>query len=206
MEQFLVSFLITLVALSTSHYYRWRQRQRQALETARLVEAERIIALLYATQPGVWDQEELRARVESTARDLWSFPRRDEADPLAQWVHPDLITRALSSWPARAERREVTVKLLEPVAFVQVQEGGEQDRLVARLRAQWEATWLDAAGRAIKRERRRLVRTYHAWVHIDGRGWQLTGISDEPPMQEPPPSSVACRIMPQAAPEEMERY
>ncbi|MNS07294.1 hypothetical protein D3C72_387340 [compost metagenome] len=201
MEQLLVSMLIAVAALLAGRAFRWRRRRRLAQETARLVEAERIVALLSARQPGVWDQDELRSRVEGTARDLWSLPTRDAMAPLAMWIAPSILNQHLDRWPARAERREVRLRMLEPASFVQVQEGGEQDRLVARLRAQWEAIWHDARGRVIRRERRAAFRTYHAWVHIDGQGWQLTAISTEPPLEEPAPSSVACRIMPQDAAE-----
>jgi hypothetical protein len=195
-EQILLSLLVTLAAMLTGQYYRWQRRQRQARETARLVEAERIIALLSGTQPGVWDQDELRARVESTARELWSLPTREDLARLSQWVQPAVLAPITADWPARAARREVRLRFQEPAAFVQVHEGGEQDRVVARLRAQWEATWLDATGREVKRERRAAFRSYHSWVHIDGLGWQLTAVSAEPPLEEPPPSSVSCRILP----------
>jgi hypothetical protein len=201
-EQFLVSLLVTLAALLAGQAYRWRQAQRQARETARLVEAERIISLLSAQQPGVWDHEELRMRVETTARDLWSLGTREEMAHLAMWVQPDVLAPALARWPQDTARREVRVRMVEPPAFVQVHEGGEQDRVVARLRAQWEATWLNAKGRVIRRERQRAFRSYHTWVHIDGQGWQLSAISAEPPLQEPAPSSVTFRILPQVATEE----
>jgi hypothetical protein len=201
-EQFFVSLLVTLAALLAGQAYRWRQAQRQARETARLVEAERIISLLSAQQPGVWDHEELRMRVETTARDLWSLGTRDEMANLAMWVQPDVLGPALARWPHDTARREVRVRMVEPAAFVQVHEGGEQDRVVARLRAQWETTWLNPKGRVIRRERQRAFRSYHTWVHIDGQGWQLAAISAEPPLQEPAPSSVTFRILPPVATEE----
>lgn len=196
MEQVLLSLLVTLAAMLTSQYYRQQRRQREARETARLVEAERIIALLSGVQPGVWDQDELRSRVESTARDLWSLPTQDELARVAQWAQPAVLSLATAGWPGRAVRRDVKLRLLEPASFVQVHEGGEQDRVVARLRAQWECTWLNAKGGVVKRERRRPFRSYHHWVHINGLGWQLTTISDTPPLDEPSPSSVSCRILP----------
>jgi hypothetical protein len=195
-EQLLLSLLVTAAAMLTGQYVRQQRQRREARETARLVEAERIISLLSGKQPGVWDQEELRGRVESTARDLWSLPTQEALANVAQWAQPAVLSHATGAWPARATRREVKLRLLEPAAFVQVQEGGEQDRVVARLRAQWEATWLNATGRVVKRERQTAFRSYHAWVHIDGLGWQLTAISSEPPLDEAPPSSVSCRIMP----------
>lgn len=206
MEQILVSLLVTLAAVLAGQVYRWRRAQRQTRETARLVEAERIVSLLSAQQPGVWDHDELRMRVETTARDLWSLPSREEMARLALWVQPAVLEPALARWPDASARREVKLRVLEAPSFVQVHEGGDQDRLVARLRAQWEATWVDPKGRVIRRERQRTFRSYHAWVHIDGQGWQLAAIAPSSPLEEPPPSSVSCRILPQASAGELEKH
>jgi hypothetical protein len=198
-DQIVMSLLVSLAAMLTGQALRQRRRARSARETARLVEAERIVSLLSGRQPGVWDQDDLRDRVESTARELWSAPDREAIARVAMWAEPPVVEREIGSWPASAVRREATVRFSERASFVQVQEGGDADRVVARLRASWEASWFDARGKRVKREVQRLFRSYHAWVHIDGLGWQLRSITLTPPLDEAPPSSVSCRILPVAA-------
>lgn len=191
------------VAFAASLVTRWRMRARQGRDTARYVEAERIIAMLSARQPGVWDQEDLRERVQATARDCWSLPTREAMGRLQSWVGPDLLAELNRAWPQGCESREVTVRFATPISFVQVNEGGPgPDRLIARVNAGWEGNWLDANGQPRKRERKAVHVSYHTWIHIDGQGWQLEAIADRAPEGEPPPSSVTCRILPQELAEE----
>jgi hypothetical protein len=198
MEQYLAPIVITAAAIGTSLYRRWRDHQRQARETARHVEAERIIALLSAKQPGVWDHEELRSRIRQTAEELWSLPTREQLARLEPWVSPKLLAETCHAWPAQASERQVKLQFRSPVSFVQVNEGGPAlDRLVARLTAQAETTWFDNRGKAMKQEKRSAQTTYHTWVHIDGQGWHLEAIAPHAPTDEPPPFSVSCRILPQ---------
>lgn len=193
----LTALVFAASAVGASLWQRRRMRRRQGSETARYVEAERIIALLSARQPGVWDQEDLRERVQKIARDYWGLPTRESMGQLQSWVNPQLLRQAVLGWPMKSERREVTVKFTAPVAFVQVNEGGPgPDRMIARLTAQLESLWYDAKGKLLKKERQGARATYHTWIHIDGQGWQLDGIADAPPTSEPPPSSVSCRILP----------
>lgn len=199
MEQVLVAIAIAAASLGTGMLVRMREQQRQAQEQARHVEAERIVALLSARQPGVWDQEDLRARMQETARELWSLPTREALGRLETWVSPALLDAERQAFPARADQREAVVTYKAPVTFVQVNEGGATaDRVIARLTASRESTWLDAKGRKLKHERQGPTVTYHTWIHIDGQGWHLEAIARRAPEGEPPPSSVTCRILPQA--------
>lgn len=205
MEPILVGVFAAAAFVGATTYRRFAERRRRGVEAARNVEAERIIALLSARQPGVWDIDDLRDRVGTTARDLWAAPDRAALDRLQTWIHADLLGETLRAWPARAERREARVKLLQPPAFIHVAEGGQTpDRVIARVEAEVEADWLDGQGKRLKRERRTSLATYHHWTHIDGQGWRLDAIAPLPPVGEAPPSSVACRILPQGAAEEAE--
>jgi hypothetical protein len=196
----LTAFVFASAALAASLMQRWRMRKKDGNDTARYVEAERIVSMLSARQPGVWDQEDLRERVQAIAKDVWSLPTLEALGQLQSWVNPHLLEQVKRAWPGRGERREVDVRFTAPVSFVQVNEGGPgPDRLIARLTAGWEGAWLDAQGRPVKKERRAPHATYHTWIHIDGQGWQLDAIADRPPTGEPPPSSVTCRILPQEA-------
>lgn len=193
----LVVLAFSLAAVAGALLHRRLLRRRLGKETARYVEAERIIALLSSRQPGVWDQEDLRERVQKMARDLWSLPTREALTQLQTWVNPGLLRESLGGWPSRGDRREVTVRFTSPVAFVHVNEGGPgPDRLIARLNASLESAWYDARGRLLKKERQGARASYHTWIHIDGQGWQLDAILDTAPAHEPPPSSVSCRILP----------
>jgi hypothetical protein len=184
-------------------YHRWNMRRRHGVESARNVEAERIVALLSSRQPGVWDADDLRERFESTARDLWTLPTAAAMERLQTWVHPELLTRTLRTWVPRAVRRELRAAFRSPPAFVQVVEGGPgHDRVIVRIEASVEGDWLDAAGKRLRRDRRNVELTYHHWTHIDGQGWRLDQIEAQAPVGEPPPSSVACRILPLATSEE----
>jgi hypothetical protein len=199
----LIALAFASAAFAGAFWQRTRLRRNNGSQTARYVEAERIIAMLSARQPGVWDQEDLRERVQKIARDFWSLPTREAFSQLQSWVNPALLKQTHMTWPGRSERREVTVKFTAPVAFMQVNEGGPgPDRLIARLTAQLESAWFDAKGKVLKKERQRVRATYHTWIHIDGQGWQLDAIADAPPAGEPPPSSVSCRILPQDMPGE----
>lgn len=205
LESVLFPIVITAAALGAGLAVRVRAAQRQTRETARMVEAERIVALLSSRQPGVWDQDELRHRVQQTARDFWTAPTREALAGLAQWVGPDLLASARQHWPSASVKREATVAFEGRVAFMHVAEGGPHaDRLIARLVAKRETRWLDANGKAIRHDRQRVSQTFHTWIHIDGQGWQLTAIAEAMPTSEPPPSSVSCRILPQAASEPLE--
>jgi hypothetical protein len=203
MEQLLVAFAISAAAMGAGLLVRMREQKRQAAEQARHVEAERIVALLSARQPGVWDHEDLRTRMQDTARDLWSLSTREDLARLDTWVAPALVDAEKSAFPMKSVRREAVVTFKAPVRFMQVNEGGpEVDRVIARLTASREATWLDQAGRKLKHERQGTTVTYHTWIHIDGQGWHLEAIAKQPPTNEPPPSSVSCRILPQTPVEE----
>lgn len=203
MEQLLIAFAISAAAMGAGLLVRIREQQRQAAEQARHVEAERIVALLSARQPGVWDHEDLRARMQDTARDLWSLGTREDLARLDTWVNPLLLDAEKNAFPARAVRREAVVTYKAPVRFMQVNEGGpEVDRVIARLSASRESTWLDAQGKKVKHERQGTADTFHIWIHIDGQGWHLEAIAKQPPTNEPPPSSVSCRILPQTPVEE----
>lgn len=205
MDPIVVGVFAAAAFVGATTYRRWTERRRRGVEAARNVEAERIIALLSARQPGVWDIDDLRERVATTARDLWAAPDRAALERLRTWVHPDLLGETVRAWPARAERREMKVKLLQPPAFIHIAEGGEDaDRVIARVEAEVEGTWLDGDGKRLRRERRTSLATYHHWTHIDGQGWRLDRIAPLPPVGEGPPSSVACRILPQGASEETE--
>lgn len=205
MESVLFPILITVAAVGAGLAVRMREATRQTRETARMVEAERIVALLSNRQPGVWDQDELRSRVQQTARDFWLAPTREALAGLAQWVGPELLASAREAWPSASVKRESTVAFEGRVAFMHVSEGGEPaDRLIARLVAKRETRWLDANGKAFKHDRPRTTATFHTWIHIDGQGWQLTAIAEAMPSSEPPPSSVSCRILPQPATEPLE--
>ena len=202
----LIALAFASAAFAGAFWQRRRSRLGNGSETARYVEAERIIAMLSARQPGVWDQEDLRDRIQKMARDFWSLPTREAFGQLQTWVNPALLKQAVLAWPGRSERREVTVRFTSPVAFIQVNEGGPgPDRLIARLSAQLESAWFDAKGKVFKKERRNARATYHTWIHIDGQGWQLDAVADTPPGGEPPPSSVSCRILPAALEEESQR-
>jgi hypothetical protein len=207
MEFLAAPIAITAAACVAGLFQRYRSRQREALERARHVEAERIIALLSAKQPGVWDQEELRTRIQATARDFWSLPTREDLARLETWVSQSLLEALRATWPAAAARREAHVQFRGPVAFLQVNEGGPgPDRLIARLCGLRETQWLDAQGKRVRQERKAPFQTVHTWIHIDGQGWRLEAIGDALSADEPPPSSVSCRIHPEATPEELERY
>ena len=199
----LVGVSLVSAVIGAQVYRRWHERRRRGVENARNVEAERILALLSARQPGVWDADDLRERVETTARELWTLATKTELDRLRTWIHPELLNRHLQAWQPRATRRELRATFRTPPAFVQVVEGGPgPDRVIARVEASVEGDWLDAAGKRVKRDRRATVVSYHHWIHIDGQGWRLDQIEPQPPIGEPPPSSVACRIMPLGASEE----
>lgn len=205
MDPIVVGVFTAAAFVGATTYRRWTERRRRGVEAARNVEAERIIALLSTRQPGVWDIDDLRERVATTARDLWAAPDRAALERLQTWVHPDLLGETARTWPARAERREMKVKLLQPPAFIHVAEGGQApDRVIARVEAEVEGDWLDGAGKRLRRERRTSLATYHHWTHIDGQGWRLDKIQPLPPVGVDPPSSVACRILPQGASEETE--
>lgn len=205
MDPIVVGVFAAAALVGATTYRRFSERRRRGVEAARNVEAERIIALLSARQPGVWDIDDLRERVATTAKDLWAAPDRPALERLRTWVHADLLAQVTRAWPARAERREVKVKLLAPPAFFHVAEGGpDPDRVIARVEAEVEGAWLDAGGKRVRRERRTSGATWHHWTHIDGQGWRLDQVLDLPPLDAPPPSSVACRILPQGASEETE--
>lgn len=205
MDPIIVGVFAAAAFVGATTYRRYTERRRRGVEAARNVEAERIIALLSSRQPGVWDIDDLRERVATTASELWAAPDRASLERLQTWVHGDLIAEALRAWPARAERREAKVKLLQAPAFLHVTEGGPgPDRVIARVEAEVEGSWLDGAGKRIRRERRTATATYHHWTHIDGQGWRLDQVAPLPPVGESPPSSVACRIMPEGATEESE--
>ena len=205
MEPMLVGVFALAAFVGATTDRRFSERRRRGVEAARNVEAERIIALLSARQPGVWDIDDLRERVGATATDLWSAPDRPALDRLQTWVHADLLAQVAKDWPARAERREVKVKLLAAPAFFHVAEGGPgPDRVIARVTAEVEGAWLDGGGKRVKRDRRAASTTWHHWTHIDGQGWRLDQVAALPPLDAPPPSSVACRILPQGATEESE--
>lgn len=198
MEQVLIAIAIAAASLGVGMLVRMSEQKRQTHEQARHVEAERIVSLLSSRQPGVWDHEDLRARMQETARDLWSLPTRDDLGRLETWVSPTLLDGERQTFPPKAARREAVVTYKAPVSFIQVNEGGPTaDRVIARLTASREATWLDEKGRKVKQERQGTAVTYHTWIHIDGQGWQLEAIAKRPPEGEPPPSSVSCRILPQ---------
>lgn len=207
MENLIPTAAITACALVAGLYQRRRMRMREALERARHVEAERIIALLSTKHPGVWDQEELRGRIQAIAKDFWSFSTRAELARLETWVSSTLLNQLRALWPNAAARRMATVQFKGPVSFMQVNEGGPgPDRLIARLSGQRETSWLDAEGRKLRHERKAPFHSYHTWIHIDGQGWRLEAIGETISAGEPPPSSVSCRILSQAAAEELEAY
>lgn len=198
MDSYLAPLAITAAAIAAGAARRWRAYRLQALETARHVEAERIIALLSAKQPGVWDQEDLRDRMRGIAEQLWSAPTRDALAPLEPWVSASLLAQALREWPPRAARREVKLEFA-PVAFMQVHEGGPRsDRVVARVIVRRETAWYDAQNRLLRRRREGSRTTYHTWEHVDGQGWHLEAIAPGAPTAEVPPYSVSCRILPQS--------
>lgn len=199
MELTLIAILAAVAgAIAGASFRRFKTRRRSGVDVARNVEAERIIAMLSARQPGVWDVDDLRDRIAETARDLWSLSTRDDMARLQTWVHADLLEETLSIWPARAIRREVRVTFRGQPAFIHVAEGGDDDdRLIARLDAACEGAYMDAKGRRLKRDHRPLRSSYHHWVHIDGQGWRLDSIALQPPTSVDPPSSVSCRILPQ---------
>lgn len=200
MESLLFPLLITAAALGAGLAVRLRENKRLTHETARMVEAERIVALLSSRQPGVWDQDELRSRIQQTARDFWTAPTREALSGLAQWVGPALVAEGREAWPAASVKREATLTIEGRVAFMFVSEGGEDgDRLIARMVARRETRWLDASGKTVRHERGRGKASFHTWVHIDGQGWQLVAIADRLPENAPPASSVTCRILPQQA-------
>ena len=203
MDPVVVACCIVAAIVGATTYRRLTSRRRQGAENARNVEAERILALLSARQPGVWDVDDMRDRVHATARDLWTLATRTDLERLQTWVHSDLLAETLRTWPARAFRREMRASFPHPPAFVQVVEGGPgEDRVIARVEAALEGDWLDIDGRRVRHERRPMTVSYHHWTHIDGQGWRLDHITSVPPVGEPPPSSVSCRIMPQGASEE----
>jgi hypothetical protein len=207
MEFYAAPLAITAAAFVAGLFQRRKARQQAALERARHVEAERIIALLSGKQPGVWDQDELRSRIQATARDFWALPTLAELAALETWVAQPLLDELKARWPKGAARRLATVQFRVPVAFMQVHEGGPgPDRLIARLVGLRETTWLDEADRRVRHERKAPFATYHSWIHIDGQGWRLEDVASQLSADEPPPSSVSCRILPQASPEELERY
>ncbi|HEY9721207.1 MAG TPA: hypothetical protein V6D47_04290 [Oscillatoriaceae cyanobacterium] len=204
MDSYLAPLAFTVAAIGAGLARRWRVYRQHALETARHVEAERIIAMLSAKQPGVWDQEDLRSRMREIAERLWSAPTRDALAQLEPWVSAQVLAQALHDWPARSVRREVALEFA-PVAFMQVHEGGPQnDRVVARLIVRRDSSWLDAEDHVLRRRREGARTTYHTWLHVDGRGWHLEAIAPSPPNAELPPYSVSCRILPQS-PERAER-
>jgi len=199
----LIGVSVVSALVGAQVYRRWNMRRRRGVESARNVEAERIVALLSSRQPGVWDADDLRERVETTARDLWTLPTLAAMERLQTWVHPELLSRTQRAWVPRAVRRELRAAFRSPPAFVQVVEGGPgHDRVIVRIEASVEGDWLDAAGKRLRRDRRSPEVTYHHWTHIDGQGWRLDQIEALAPVGEPPPSSVACRILPLAASEE----
>lgn len=173
----------------------WKQRGESV---ARHVEAERIVALLSARQPGVWDAEDLRERVVERAKACWGSGTLADLARLETWVAPRLLAE-LQAWPKGAERREVALRLEERARFVAVTEGGPgPDRMIARVMAGWEASYLDAAGKRVKVERQAFGPSFHTWLHVDGQGWVLEAMSSEEPPGEPPPSSTMVRVMPRA--------
>lgn len=203
MDFVLIGVSVVSAFLGAQAYRRWNMRRRRGVENARNVEAERIVALLSSRQPGVWDADDLRERVESTARDLWTLPTPADMERLQTWVHPELLGRTQRAWVSRAVRRDLRAAFRSPPSFVQVVEGGPgPDRVIVRIDAAVEGDWLDAAGKRLRRDRRGAEVSYHHWTHIDGQGWRLDQIDPLAPIGEPPPSSVACRIQPMGASEE----
>src|SRR5205085_1884554 len=95
---------------------RWRLRKKDGNDTARYVEAERIVSMLSARQPGVWDQEDLRERVQAMAKDVWSLPTREALNHLQSWVNPAILEGVKRAW--RGDRRELDVRFTAPVSFV----------------------------------------------------------------------------------------
>jgi hypothetical protein len=201
-----VLLAISGVLVGALAYRYWLFRHSSLAVAARQAETERIVAALSSKQPGVWDADDLRERVLSIARDLWSAPTRADIDRVQMWVHPELLTRVINEWPTRGVRRDVVVQFKEPPHFVHVMEGGPgADSLTARVVASIEAVYFDSRAKQIKRVRKGPRATYHRWVHIDGQGWRLDGITHHLPVDEPSPHSVSYRVLASPDAEEIEQ-
>lgn len=149
-------------------------RRRRAREAGRRVESERLLALLAAMQPGVWDVEELRALVADR------FGRWAAADTpgalaaLETWISPARLTEARKR---RGRRAPVTAAR---VAFVHVEEGtAEGDRVVARVSY---------------RQGVRPGLAYVTFRHVDGQGWLFMEAGAKLPRGLGAPRSIRCRM------------
>lgn len=190
--------LAAAAAVAGAWFTRQWLAKRQGQAVARHVEAERIVALLSARQPGVWDVDDLRERVVERAKACWASSSLEDLARLETWVSPRLLAE-LRAWPQGATKREVRLRMEERPRFVSVTEGGGgPDRLVAKLMAGWDAIYLDARGKRVKQERRSYGPSFHTWLHVDGQGWMLDAMGGEEPMDEPAPSSVMVRVLPRA--------
>ncbi|MEB3283888.1 MAG: hypothetical protein VKN33_01195 [Candidatus Sericytochromatia bacterium] len=176
-------------------YGRYTERRDNIKLSTRNVETERIIALLSVHQPGIWDSDELRAQMQRVAEEFWSAPTPEALEVVKNWVREEMVETQLSRWPTGAMRREVAVTFEHPPAFVHVQEGDPgPDRVIARLSARIAQDFINAEGRCIRTERHPAWPSFHHWVHIDGRGWQLEAITETFPRREGPPQSSSCNI------------
>lgn len=193
MDSYLMPLVIGGSAFVFGFFQRLRQFRRDQEQLARHVQAERILALLSQRQPGVWDHEDLKARIGQTAIELISAPTPEALAPLRAWVVPALLEQA---WLKNAERREVNAQLEGTVSIMQLHEGGPgPDEVVARLTLRHETTWR-RDGRVMKKQRLRPTKFYHHWRHIDGQGWQLEAITRSIDPAAAPPYSLSCRILP----------
>lgn len=200
MELLLILTCALSAWLGASVYRAYTGRRDLRQMSARNVETERIIALLSAQQPGIWDSEELRAHVQRVAQEFWAAPTPAALEVVKNWVRSEMVDVQLARWPAGAVRREVEVSFEHPPAFVHVEEGLETpDRVIARLSARIAQDFINAEGRCIRTERHPAWPSYHHWIHIDGQGWQLEAITENFPRRENPPSSVTCGITPEGA-------
>lgn len=200
-------FASVVAAYMGATIYRRRAESRQhQLESSRNVEAERILSLLSARQPGVWDLDELRDVADRTARRFWAAPTREDLEAIQPWVRPEMVARQLARWPEAAVRREVIVTQPRPPVFVHVTEGGPgPDRVIVRFEAHISQDFFRADGVCIRTERHPVGASYHVWHHHDGQGWRLEAISERFPSEEPPSSALSCGIRPGQPPRNASR-
>jgi hypothetical protein len=201
------AYLMPLACVSTAFlgalYQRIRAERHIQTERARQLETERIVSVLSAKQPGVWDQDELRQWTSAIAREFWSAPTPETIARLQGRVSPELLAAAQAHWPHGAVRRDFQVRLSGPVVFIHVVEGAPWgDRLIIQVKAEWEGRFFDRTGLALKHEKQKRFVSFHTWAHTDGFGWELQAIDKRPPLLVTPPTSVSCRLMPELAFEE----
>lgn len=149
-------------------------RRKLAREAGRRVESERMLAMLSALQPGVWDVDELRALVAERFGRWLCASTPGELAALETWVSPARLQEA------RSRRTRPAPVTASRVAFVHVEEGDSGDRVVARVSYRQGA-------------RARLA--YATFRHVDGQGWLLMETGSHLPHGLGAPRSVRCRMV-----------